>query len=328
MDDFISSIVEEFNCKPKYIKKLKYMYICYTDKGTRLVKPISNSIENINFIHKIKTHLKEQNFNNIDFYYITNKGLPYVVNDDINYVMTDYKEFQECDFKKEEDILKSVKCIASFHKLSQFSNINFDTENIEILNIKSNFEKKLNTLKKLKKNIAKQKMLSDFDVSFIKNYDYFYQNAFESINILENYDLDNLKNQALKNGMICHNKLKEESLLLNNHNMFLFNMEYISINHFINDLYMFLIRYIRKHESNSLNLETILNQYNNINNIEKNILPILYAMLLFPERYIKTCETFYERKRSFTPISISSQLENILFLKQYHKEFISFIKPN
>lgn len=328
MDDFTASLIQEFNCKPKYIKKLKYMYICYTDKGTKLIKPISNSIENIQFIHKIKQHLKEQDFNNIDFYYTSKNGLPYVINQDITYVMTDYLDFEECNFGKENDILNSIKTIAKFHKFSQNSQKPLDENTIQFLDIKLYFEKKLEALKKLKKIVSKQKNLSDFDVNFIKNYNYFYENAVIAIEILKKYNYNIINKQACKKVMICHNKLKEESLLIAKNNIYISNMEYITIDHFIKDLSSFLIRYIRKHENNPLTLEKILNEYIKINHIDNYLFPILYAMLLFPERYIQTCESFYDRKRSFTPISISSQLENILSLKDYHINFISSIKPN
>lgn len=328
MDDFTASLIREFNFKPKYIKKLKYMYICYTDRGTKLIKPISNSIESIHFIHKIKQHLKEQGFNNIDFYYTSKEGLPYVINENITYVMTDYLDLQECDFGKKDDILKAINSIAKFHKFSQNSEKYLNEKDIRFLDIKQYFENKLETLIKIKKNISKQKNLSDFDVNFIKNYNYFYENAINAIEILEKYNYNIINKQACKKVMICHNKLKEESLLINKNNINISNMEYITIDHFIKDLYKFLIRYIKKHEENTLTLDTILNEYIKINNIESNLLPILYAMLLFPEMYIETCELFYNKKRSFIPISISTQLENILFLKDYHMNFISIIKPN
>ncbi len=151
MDDFTSSLIQKFNFRPKYIKKLKYMYICYTDKGIKLIKPVSNSIENIEFIHKVKQHLKAQNFNNIDFYYTTKEGLPYVLNEDITYVMTDYIDWEECDFKNEKDILNSIKCIANFHKFSQGTRAPLNEEETYFEDIKLYYEKKIRKLKKNEK---------------------------------------------------------------------------------------------------------------------------------------------------------------------------------
>lgn len=327
MDDFTSGLIKDFNFKPKYIKKLKYMYICYTDKGTKLIKPINNSFENIMFIHKIKQHLKNQGFNRVDFYNLSKEGLPYVVNQDITYVMTDYLDFDEMSFSKESDILHSVESIAMFHKLCQGSQRFLNNDDIMFFNILKEFSKKVEILKKIRKIVAKQKNLSDFDVCFIKNYDYFYENAVTSLEILEKYNYEKINITAERNNMICHNNLKEESLLLNKGSVFISNMENITIDHFVLDLAKFLIRLIRKHEDNTITLEAILKAYSKINYIDYNIAPILYGILRFPERYIDTCQKFYDKKRNFIPISISSQLDNIISLKSYHQNFISSIKP-
>lgn len=328
MDEFTASLIKQFNCKPKYIKKLKYMYICFTDKGNMLIKPVSNSIENIIFINNVKLHLKQNGFKNIDFYYSANNGLPYVINENITYVMTDYFDFRECDFSNQDDILNSIKCLANFHKFSQNSTTNLNDSQIKFIDIKAYFQSKLQIFNKIKKTVSKQKNILDFDLHFIKNYNYFYENACKSLEILEKFNYASLNKIACKNVMICHNKLKEESILFSQNSTFLTNMEFLSVDHFIKDIYKFLLRYIKKHSCCNLSLEKILCEYDEINSIDSNILPILYAMLLFPEKYIDLCQSFYEKKRSFTPISISSQMENILSSKQYHMDFISDIKFN
>ncbi len=327
MDELLKTLVKEFDCKIKYTKKLKYMYICETNKGAKLIKPVTNTIESILFIDKIKTNLKNQGFNNIDFYHKSKRGLPYVFCDGLLYVMTDYFPFEEISFSNQDDILNSVKNIAKFHKLCQGTLPPLDENKTQTLDIKTLFEKKLQNFDKMKKLLSKQKNLSDFDVLFIKNYNYFKENAFLALELLNKYNYSIVKKQACKKIMLCHNKLKEENILKYDNNIFIYNLENMSIDHFINDIYKFLIRFIKKHEQNPLTLSKILNEYTKINHIDNALLPILYAMMLFPERYINLCELFYNKKRNFIPIYISRQLENILFLKDYHQNFIKDIAP-
>nr|WP_317359909.1 CotS family spore coat protein [uncultured Tyzzerella sp.] len=325
MDEFTSILVQKFNFKPKYIRRKKYMYICNTDKGTKLIRPVNIDTDKILFVHSIKQHLIKQGFNNIDCYYTSDENLPYIINENIIYIMTDYIDLEECDLSKESHTKNTIELLANFHKLSQGFKINLHKENIYNLDIKNIFIKKLEILNKMKKTVSKQKKLTDFELAFIKTFDYFYKNAVESIEILNKYKYENLNNVAKKNIMICHNKIKEENILIGK-KCYLTQFENITIDHFVYDLASFIIRYIKKHPEDYLKLEDILITYSNINYIDGSILPILYALIKFPNRYIETCQSFFERRRNFTPISISSDLENILYLKDFQENYISKIK--
>lgn len=326
MDEFTSTLVQKFNFKPKYIRRKKYMYICNTDRGIKVIRPVNYSTDKIVFVHNIKQHLLKKGFNNIDFYYISEENLPYVINEDIIYIMTDYIDLEECDLAKETDTKKTIELLANFHKLSQGFKIDYSNKDIYSLDIKEVFIKKLENLKKMKRIVTKQKKLTDFELAFIRTFDYFYNNAIKSIEILDKNKYENLNKLAIKNGMICHNRIKEENILIGNKSTYLTQLENITIDHFIYDLANFIIRYIKKHPEDYIKLEDILSTYSKINYIDGNILPILYALIKFPNRYIETCQSFFDRRRNFTPISISSDLQNILDLKDFQENYISKIK--
>lgn len=316
------------------------MYVCNTDKGTKLIKPLNCSIDKIIFINNLKSHLLEKGFDKIDSYYLSEEGLPYVLNNNTPYVMTDYMDFNECDLSNINNIKYAVMHMANFHKFSQ--GINLD-KNINIINIKNpninnicditdlvgskidkDLEKKLELLQQMKRKISKQKKLVDFEILFIKNYEYFYKNAVDALEIIHKYNFGNLEAVANKNIMVCHNKLKEENILINK-NTYLTNFEYVTIQHFIHDLGSFINRYMRKQGNNCMTLEEIIHIYSKINYIDKKTLPILYALIKFPTRYIDSCEDFFKRRRNFTPISIINQVENVIELREFQDNYISKI---
>ena len=324
MDEFTSTLVRKFNFNPKYIRRQKYMYICNTDKGTKVIRPINYSADKILFIHNIKQYLISKGFTQLDNYYMSDENLPYVINEDIIYIMTDYIDLDECDLSDNIQLKKAIELLANFHKFSQGYRKDEKTC-IETIDIKQDFNKKIEQLAKMKKQTNKQKKLTDFEILFIKSFDYFYKNAIEVIEILEKYKYENINNLAKKNVMICHNKIKEENILIGD-KCYLTQLENISIDHFVYDLASFINRYIKKHTTNYLSLEEILSTYSKINYIDRSILPILYALIKFPSRYIETCQNFFQRKRNFTPISISSDLENILYLKDFSENYLDKIK--
>lgn len=326
MDDFISTLAKRFSFKPKYIRKLKYMYICSTDKGTKIIKPANFPLDKIMFVHNIKEHLRGKGFTHIDFYYLSTDALPYTMYGNVPYVMTDYLDIADCDLSSLDNVKKGTTLIADFHKLAQGFPHNTQSDTTTFISIKDTFEKKLDNLIKMKKRVSKQKNLNDFEVTFIKSYDYFLNDALESISVINNYSHIDINKVAKKNIMICHNKLKEESILIGKHT-YLTHLENISINHFIHDLASFISRYIRKHGKDNIPLDELLYIYSKTNYIDKKTLPILYALLKFPNRYIDVCQKFFLRRRNFIPISISSQMDDVLMLKQFHSDFIKGIRP-
>lgn len=323
MEELIYKIVKQFNFKLKFFKKSKYMYICSTDKGIKVIKQTNIDCEKIIFLNDLKTHLCLNGFYHIDNYNITSSGLPYVNIDDAIYIMTDYnkdgEEYEFCDIFETRRVIETV---ARLHKATIGFDKSFKTKkNVTILDV---FEKKQKKLKDIKRFVNKQKNMSEFDFMFIKNFQYFYEKTQKSIEILKKYNYNDL-NLNKQCQMICHNNLKEENIIISKE-IFLINFENVAQKHYINDLAMFILRYIRKHGKEFLSLNEILDIYNKINPIENKYLPILYAILNFPERYIDICKSFYDKKRSFTPISIANQFENILKLKEYHLDYIKAIK--
>lgn len=326
MDEMTANLVREFNFKPKHIFKQKYMFICKTDKGTKMIRAVNQSTDKILFVHNVKEYLISTGFLELDKYYLSVDGNPYVINDDTIYVMTDYINFEECDLSCEVHLKKTIELLANFHKMVQGFNYNIDFDQIEFLDLASIFEKKINNLKKMKKLVSKQKNLTDFELRFIKNYDYFYKKASMSLDIILKHNYQAINKLARKSNMLCYNRPKEDAIFVGD-KAYLTQMENIDLNHFIYDLARFLVRYIKKHNNNNTNLEEILTTYSKINYIDGSLLPILYALIVFPDRYIQTCQSFFERKRSFTPICISSQMDNIISLIEFEEAFLKKIKP-
>lgn len=326
MDEITLNLVKEFNFNPKSVFKQKYMLICKTDKGVKMIRAINQSTDKIIFVHNIKEYLINKGFKNLDKYYLSKEGNPYVISEDNIYVMTDYYPFEECDLSNKLHLEKSINLLANFHKLVQSFSYDINDDDIEFIDLAKIFEKKIDSLAKMKKLVSKQKNLTDFEINFIKNYNYFYQKANNSLEIILKYNYQNINKLARKNKMLCYNRAKEDAIFIGD-NAYLTQMENLDLNHFIYDIARFLSRYIKKHKDNKTSLEEILTTYSKINYIDGNLLPILYALITFPDRYIQTCQGFFERRRTFTPISLSSQMDNILSLLEFEEEFLKKIKP-
>lgn len=315
MENLKSEVFSGFGIKPKSITKSKHCYICRTNFGTKVIQKTTASEKALLLACKIKQELENSGYPIYDKYYISDQGTPFFVFDNEKYIMTDFKELTEADFSAGLDVIDVIKATALFHKISK----NIVVENAHNTNILNIYKKQLAKFKNIKKNISSKGSFSEFDVIFIKNYDYFFENALNSLytlnDVLEKFYAEN------ENLSICHGLIKEETAVRYKNKMSLISFENVSKGLFICDFADIINRYIRKHASVALNFETIIETYSEIYPISSCEIEILQAMLKFPAKYIKTCCDFYSKGIPFVPNSVVNHLKCIISQKKMTENY-------
>lgn len=327
MDEINYQLVNEFDFRARSIKKSKYMYICRSDRKARVVWSTSQETKQLLLIDSLKNHLNAKGFINTDKFYKSSQGTPYFSNENGTYLMTDYIDYPESDFSDERNMKEIVKAVALIHKCAIGFELPEDFEYPQMEIIKK-FENGINNLKKLKKYVYNQKKYSDFDIAFIKSFDNYYKDAQESLDILRNSKIDELIKKAKIERMFCHNNLKEENLLKGKDSIFILGFDRMSIDHYVFDLAALIDRYIRKHGDSVLSIKEIIDVYSSYNEIDPEILKILYALIRFPSKYIKICEGFYNKKRTWVPNSISEQFKSLIEKREHYLEYLDPINTD
>lgn len=320
MENLKTEITSGFEIIPKNILKSKYSYICKTSEGTKVIQKINATEKEILDSHNIKEALKKNGYPIYDRFYISTQGVPFFEFDGEKYVMMDFKDFKDSDFSDGKDVISTIKATALFHKCSK--KLNYEVEkNFDVLNL---YNKQLAKFKLIKKNISAKSNFSEFDFIFIKNYDYFYEKAINSINKLEEIIGKEKNNGSLFT--LCHNNIKEETAVKPKNGITsLICFENISKGLFISDFSDVINRYLRKYTPPVLNFETILENYFKINHLSDKDVKVLQAMLEFPAKYIKTCCDFYSKGLPFVPNSVVNHLKSIIIKKNIYENYTKSI---
>jgi len=314
------NIVSGFNMRLKSISKSKYMFICKTDKGMFYLREVNLKADRIEFIHNIKENLADKGFTNINRFCISSLNKPYYIYNQKIYIMTKYIDYIESDFKN----IECAEAISS--ELARFHSIAIAKPYYIGIDIKTDFQKKFDRLKKIKKFINNQSRLTDFDVLFIKNYTYFYNQALEAIEILNNSNYDYLKSEAVKNGYVCHNCIKEENFVVKDNKIHIIGFNDCCVDLPIVDLSEFIKRYIRKHGDNYIKLNSLLDCYIKNKGLTNDEQEVLKAILKFPDKYIKLCDGVYTKRKSLITNSIKNRVNEIIENKEHFKEYIKYLK--
>lgn len=319
MDPIIMKIAAGFNIKPTAITKSKYYYIIRTSKGSYTLRHSQCDGDKLKKIHEIKTRLSEQGLEHIEKYYMSVQGNPYYYYDSCYYILSDYYNCGELNLQSTSEVSSAVSALATAHSLAK--GYIFEKP-IDLYTLYSN---KTHRLMQIKKKISNKNHLSDLDVLFLRNYDYYYGLCGQALNQLKEINYT----APIEGTSFCHNAYKEDNILISHGNVYITNWERMSNCHFTYDLVYFINRYIKKvvfpmsDDMPTLSFADILSIYNDNNLLEEYEMGILQAQLIFPDKYLQICDEYYTKNRSWAPVSITSHLKEITVQKEFYADYIN-----
>lgn len=323
MEDVIVGVLRDFGLKCIHIEKGKAFYACRTNTGMKSLKKVNYNIESILFQNHVKELLYLNGFTNIDRFYLSQQGLPYVISGGGTYILTDCLNAKPASFAAASQFKEIVKSIAEMHFICR--DIDYKKPVAASLVLPEEiYEKNIGDLQKYKKLIHKQSSFSDFDVTFFKHYDFYTQALKDWYETAKKDSYVNLLEEARNRQFVCHNLLKEENVLIDNQNkIYITNFSEISIDHFMKELSALIKRYIKCAPEEIVPLEEIISIYDSQNPVGREELALLKAFLIFPDKFLKICATYYAKKRTWIPGTFVSRMESITSNSGFEHKYLS-----
>ncbi|MDR0957790.1 MAG: hypothetical protein LBM16_01065 [Clostridiales bacterium] len=323
MDSFtVATILRQFSLKCLGFRKEKSYYICKTDKGTKCLRPTPASVPQLLFAHNIQERLSAAGFESAERFSTTEQGMPYTVFEGEYYIAADCRQsYRETDFSSKEDVLAAVSALGRMHSALKSSGI------ISVFGTEETPEEEFGAVKSLlnecKRVVRRQTRLSDFDVLFLKNLAFYENDLSDWLEISKSEYYRQTAADAVAGGYICHNLLKEETILLGSDGAFIVNFLAAAPAHFINDIADVIKRHSKKTVSGgAAPIEQILEQYTKYNPLSDNEVRALYAPLIFPDKFLSLCRKYYSKKRTWIPGAFLTKMESITELHERQKNYI------
>ncbi|MCX7749090.1 MAG: CotS family spore coat protein [Clostridia bacterium] len=314
-------IAENYNLEIKNIVHFRDGYIINTASGKKYLKKSLLSNERILFVHSVKEHLYNKGFIHLDRYLCTREGLPYITMDQNNYIITDVIEGSECNFDKLEDVVNASKALASLHKSSREYVLSEDCKPRDDLGLLPEFlQKRLDEIKKLKKVAKKGK--SKFDYMFLDYIDYFYNLGYNAIGMLMQSKYNDIVEETRKEGMFCHHDYAHHNIICSGSKVTVINFDYCCFEIKVYDVANLLRRKMRKCNWDLSQAKIILDHYREIEKISDDEFLILKIILMFPQKFWRIVNKYYNSKRSWSERSYISKLQEAINEIENHKKFI------
>lgn len=321
MHELENQIQENYGIKINSITNYRDMLIATTNNGKRLIKITTLKPERAYFIAEVKEHLYNNGFKNIDRNIYTNAGAPFITYGNQTIYMSNFIDGRECNLDSQEETIRCARLLANMHKASKgFICSELSIARSELGKLPGCYRKRLDEIKKLKKNAQKGKL--KFDSLMCEYVDYFYEQGEKAFSMLNNSDYLKLVEEAEKSKNISHHDFNHHNIFVQNDEMYLINFEYCCYDLKIYDLVNLLRRKMRKCEWNINEADKIINEYCKIEPLSKSEFELMKIMFMFPQKFWRIVNKYYNSRKGCTEKSYINRLQEVIDEIQYLKVFL------
>ena len=320
-----SEIERQFNIVIETIKPNKGVYHLKTNKGEKCLKKINYGIQKLLFVYGAKEFLIKKGYSQIDKYFLNIEGEPYaLVNEDI-YTLSEWIPGRECDFHKIEEVKIAAKELAVFHEMSK----GYDPP--ENSKLKSDLgrwpnlmEKRIKALDKMRDMSRKRSNKGVFDVNYIKTVEFYKELGKKALDILKSSNYYELCEEAEKNKGFCHHDYTYHNIILQEDNsVHIIDFDYCKREVRAYDIANFITKVLKRVKWDLNYATELLEAYNSVSPLQEGEYEVIYAYLLFPQRYWRLANRFYYNEVNWGQNTFSNKLD---LLVEEQDDFLRFIE--
>ena len=323
MADKMSEVYEAYDMEIIQATRGRGSFILKTDKGVRQLKQLDVNESRLNVEYQFKEKLYEHGFTMIDRC-IKNNDDELVSYDRYGngYVMRSFFEGREIDVRNPDEISLAVNNLAHFHKVSK--EIFDSTEGDIHIRLNSDFRKRNQELKRVKNFMMKRKSKKKFEELFLDNYDFFYKQATDCENKLDQDSLRMLGNHV----GYCHGMYNYHSIIVideedgsqeknigeskSKNVIATISFDKFYVGNQLNDLYHFMRKTVEKNAYDFDVMREIIEEYGTICNLSKNDLEYIYILYLYPEKFYKLSNQYINAPKNWISPKMMEKLEKII----------------
>ena len=304
MNDWGKSVLEQFPVTVYGVKKGRGVLICDTDRGRKVLQECRGSKKHMEAEDQILTFLKEKRGMLVDAFVRTKEGDLYAENEDgIPYILKDGYPFGECSVNSRKELGIAVRTLAKLHMLlrGMDGRSMLGREYQAGNSLLDDMEKHNRELKRIRAFIRNKKKKTGFELCIMKSFDTMYAQAEEAVGTLYDSQYQMLYMDAAAQGHICHGSYNQHNVLINGGEAAVINFHRFSVQMQIFDLYQFMRKVLEKHNWNLELGSALLEDYSRILPISREEARVLKAMFLYPEKYWKQMDFYFNSNKEWIP---------------------------
>lgn len=350
VEDRSQEIFSQYELNINHTYRVRGAILLDTNQGLKLFCSCNSSEHRLEFEDALKQQMKQNGYINTDCFIRNNLGTIATTNNiGERFLIKDWFDGEECNIKKEEKILNAVDNLALLHNAMEGIETAGDLKPFHLQQkLPELFEKRTREMKRVMSYIRNRKMKSIFEANYLNMCEEFYDEAVTASERLAAMPYDRMYDYALESGCVCHGSYNYHNILLLNQNTHVLpkvmaadikphfsnlattNFEKATYGIPITDLYQFIRKIMEKANWDIGLGNQMIKEYTEIRNTTEEELKLLSILLLYPEKFWKITNFYYNNKKSWIPQKNIQKLLTIRgqqdkkreFLKQYGENLL------
>ncbi len=325
MDEKLKDVLDQYSLTVHQVTRGRGAFICETDQGKKQLKEYIYSEQRQAFEYDVKSQLRDKGYYEVD-QFVPNKEGTFLSKgkDGRIYVLKDWFDGHECDSKNSREISMAVRHLGRLHKLMQhMTDHSGKFKAFYFGGVEEEFKRHTKELLAIKNYIKNKKQKNDFDQYFIEAYAEMVKDANASLDILNTGDCRDLQKKALELQTLCHGDYQHHHVLIQSQKVITVNFDKMNMNVQMNDLYLFMRKVLEKNQWNEKLGLLMLEDYQKVRAVTKNELLYLYALFLYPEKFWKISNHYFNTRKSWISEHNFSKLKRVIQLTPAKNTFLT-----
>lgn len=325
MNDRAVNILEQYDFAVERTWKGRGAILFEANDNIYILKEYKGASDRLSFIADRLIQIKENGYAEIEEIIPNKEGAYFCTDyDRTNYIVKRYFGAKECNIREKGECLKAIRALGNLHK-AMTGIVEGEPIEVDSLPLLYEIEKRNTELGRVRKYLKSKGQKSEFERFLQKNFDYFYEKAVETMEQLKEEDTEHWCREIEEAQCYCHGDYQYHNILIDDAGCHIINFEKMTQDNPVKDVYLFTRKLLEKNNWDLTLGRELLHTYNEERNLQGEDLLQLKYRFLYPEKFWKIVNYYFNSSKSWISCKNTEKLEVILQQEEYKNALIQMM---
>lgn len=323
MEEKIEEVIRQYPIQLAGRRRIRGAILLEAKEGLFTLGQYKESARRLAFQENVKHCLLEAGYSYVDEG-ICNVNGEFLTKDSQGnrWLLKRWYHGRECNLKEENDIYRATEHLASLHNLMVCSGENTVSEEEQDDNLEILLERHMREMKRVYNYIRGKKKRNEMEICILNLFQRFYDQAGFAHMYIAEINYKELRERCRQQKRVYHGSYNYHNILFGEQHIITTNFEKSGIGVQIVDLYDFLRKIMEKNGWDTKQGMEILDRYQRERALTKQEAKLLYVLLLFPEKFWKQINFYYNGKKSWMSLKNYDKLLKIESQEEARRNFL------
>ena len=322
MNDRTVSILEQYDFSVEKTWKGRGSILFETNEGVYILKEYKGALSRLSFIAQRLQKIRENGYTDIEEIVPNKEGEYFCTDyDRSTYIVKRYFEAKECNIRERVECLKGIQALGRLHN-AMTGIVVGDSLEVDSLPLLFELRKRNTELRRVRRYLNEKGQKSEFERFLQKNYDFFYEKAVKTVELLEKENLKEWCKTIERKQSYCHGDYQYHNILMNDSDCYIINFEKMALDNPVKDVYFFARKLLEKNNWDLVLGRELIRTYNEERNLQEEDLLQLKYRFLYPEKFWKIVNFYFNSPKTWISCKNTEKLEILLYQEEVKNTLI------